>query len=118
LTGELDGGYQTWATSGLPAASIELIEPVALGAAAVLDVRQREEFLTGHVPSASNVELGALPTSCDVPSGRLVVMCGHGERAMTGASVLEQAGHSELAVLVGGPDDWAAISGRALATGT
>jgi len=45
------------------------------------------------------------------------VMCGHGERAMTGASVLEQAGRRNLTVLVGGPADWAAASGRAPATG-
>jgi rhodanese-related sulfurtransferase len=49
--------------------------------------------------------------------GRLVVMCGHGERAMTGASVLERAGHRDLAVVHGGPDDWAVATGRRLATG-
>ena len=41
-------------------------------------------------------------------------MCGHGERATTAASVLERAGHRDLAVVVGGPEDWARRSGRAL----
>jgi hydroxyacylglutathione hydrolase len=45
------------------------------------------------------------------------VMCGHGERAMTGASVLERAGRDDLAVLAGGPTAWATASGRALPTG-
>ena len=38
-------------------------------------------------------------------------MCGHGERAMTGASLLEAAGHHDLSVLTGGPDDWHATTG-------
>lgn len=51
----------------------------------------------------------------DLEPGPMVVMCGHGERAMTGASVLERAGHREVRVLDGGPDDLAAASGRTLA---
>ena len=35
-------------------------------------------------------------------------MCGHGERAMTAASLLARLGHRELAVAIGGPGDWAA----------
>jgi rhodanese-related sulfurtransferase len=117
LAGELAGGYETWAAAGLPAAAIELLGPAAVDGATVLDVRQHGEFVSGHVPSARNVELGALPGGGDLPGGPLTVMCGHGERAMTGASVLERAGHHDLAVVIGGPDDWAATSGRPLATG-
>jgi rhodanese-related sulfurtransferase len=47
----------------------------------------------------------------------LVVMCGHGERAMSAASLLERAGHRDLAVLVGGAEDWSAATGRDLETG-
>jgi hydroxyacylglutathione hydrolase len=46
-----------------------------------------------------------------------VVMCGHGERAAGAASLLERAGHVHLAVLAGGPDDWADATGRPLQTG-
>jgi hydroxyacylglutathione hydrolase len=45
-------------------------------------------------------------------------MCGHGERAMTGASLLERAGNRDLTVLRGGPSDWSAASGRRLAPGS
>jgi glyoxylase-like metal-dependent hydrolase (beta-lactamase superfamily II)/rhodanese-related sulfurtransferase len=118
LAGELDGGYRTWTAAGLAVASIDLAEVGDLDAEPVVDVRQRDEFLSGHVPGAINIELGALPDMADtVPAGRLVVMCGHGERAMTGASVLEQSGHADVAVLVGGPADWATTSGRLLAAG-
>jgi rhodanese-related sulfurtransferase len=44
-------------------------------------------------------------------------MCGHGERAMTAASLLQRAGHDGLAVLAGGAPDWAAATGRPLREG-
>jgi rhodanese-related sulfurtransferase len=44
-------------------------------------------------------------------------MCGHGERAVTAASLLERAGRRDVAVVVGGPDEWAAASGLELETG-
>jgi len=52
-----------------------------------------------------------------VPAGALTVMCGHGERAMTAATLLERAGHRDLAVLVGGAHDWATITGEHLEHG-
>lgn len=45
-------------------------------------------------------------------------MCGHGERAMSAASVLARAGHDDLAVRDGGPDQWSAATGRPLQTGS
>jgi rhodanese-related sulfurtransferase len=44
-------------------------------------------------------------------------MCGHGERAMTAASLLSARGHTDVTVLDGGPDTWATTTGRSLATG-
>jgi hypothetical protein len=43
-------------------------------------------------------------------------MCGHGERAMTGASLLEQRGRTDLTVVAGGPEDWAAATNGRLVT--
>ena len=63
------------------------------------------------------MELGDLPARAqDAPAGA-VVMCGHGERAMTGASLLQRAGLRGLAVLAGGPPDWAAAAGQPLREG-
>ncbi|WP_395474587.1 rhodanese-like domain-containing protein [Saccharopolyspora spinosa] len=81
----------------------------------VLDVRQASEFAAGHLPGATHVELGALADQADaLAASPTVVMCGHGERAIGGASLLERAGHRDLAVLQGGPEDWAEITGRSL----
>jgi len=44
-------------------------------------------------------------------------MCGHGERAATGASLLERAGHRQVSILTAGAHDWAHATGRRLATG-
>jgi rhodanese-related sulfurtransferase len=44
-------------------------------------------------------------------------MCGHGERAMTAASLLARTGRRELAVLVGGAEDWSDATGKPLRTG-
>jgi rhodanese-related sulfurtransferase len=44
-------------------------------------------------------------------------MCGHGERAMGAASLLERAGHHDLAVLDGGPQDWIGATGGRLVIG-
>ncbi|MGW6932915.1 rhodanese-like domain-containing protein [Lentzea sp. NPDC054927] len=84
----------------------------------MLDIRQEPEFASGHLPGAQHVELGDLPSRVDeVPHEPLIVMCGHGERAMGAASLLEQAGHRDVAVLTGGPQDWTDATGGRLESG-
>ena len=77
-------------------------------------MRQDNEHAAGHIPGALHLELGDVAQhEAELPSGALAVMCGHGERAATAASLLEGAGRRDLAVVIGGPDDWA-IGGRRL----
>lgn len=117
LAGRLDGGIQAWVTSGRPAGSLPLIEPADLDdTRTVLDVRQHNEYLAGHIPGAHNIELGVLP-STPAPDSPLLVMCGHGERAMTAASLLTAGGHDQVSVFDGGPDTWSAAAGRNLEVG-
>jgi glyoxylase-like metal-dependent hydrolase (beta-lactamase superfamily II)/rhodanese-related sulfurtransferase len=117
LAGELAGGMAAWQSAGLPAGQIRL---VAAGEVTgrVLDVRQDSEFEEGHVPGARHAELGALMDAAGgLGGGPLTVMCGHGERAMTAASLLSRAGHLNVIAALGGPGDWAAAHGRTLQTG-
>jgi rhodanese-related sulfurtransferase len=95
---------------------VVIAEAVTMIAATVLDVRQDAEYAAGHVPGALHVELGALPRThvCDGP---LTVMCGHGERATTAASLLVSLGHRDITVLAGGPGEWAAATDQDLVTG-
>jgi len=105
LAGQLDGGMAAWQADGRPTDRTELVIAGRMGGRAVLDVRQSAEYAAGHVPGAVHVELGDVPARAqDAPAGA-VVMCGHGERAMTAAS---------LAVLAGGAGDWAAATGQPL----
>jgi hydroxyacylglutathione hydrolase len=118
LLGELDGGIRAWTGAGRPVGRIPLVAAGSVDAARVLDVRQSDEYAAAHVPGATHVELGRLAEQAHrLPRRPTVVMCGHGERAMGAASLLLRAGHRDVAVLDGGPDDWAASSGRALETG-
>lgn len=116
LTGELAGGMAAWRSSGLPEARVELADVADQSGGAVLDVRQDAEFTAGHLPGARHAELGVLAGAAgpDLPAGPLAVMCSHGERAMTGASLLQRAGYRDLTVLVGGPSDWSRGTGRPL----
>jgi hydroxyacylglutathione hydrolase len=110
FAGELAGGMAAWRSAGLPEARIAL-EPIERAAAPIVDVRQRGEFASGHLPDAINVELGVV-ADAEPPSGPLALMCGHGERAMTAASLFERAGQGDLTVLLGGPTDWSRSTGQ------
>jgi len=71
-----------------------------------------------HIPGAVHIELGDLPARVGNAPAGAVVMCGHGERAMTAASLLQRTGHRGLAVLSGGAGDWSAVTGQPLREGT
>ncbi len=115
LAGTLAGGMPAWEAAGQPVIATPLLTPGQVSPATVIDVRQASEFAGGHLPGAGNVELGALTSQATrLPDGPVVTMCGHGERAATAASVLERAGHAGVAVLTGGPPDWAQATGRRL----
>ncbi len=119
LRGELAGGVDAWAADGGAVQTTRLVAAGTMDPAAVLDIRQRSEYLHGHLPGAAHLELGDLQTHADaLPPRPTVVMCGHGERAMTAASLLARAGHPDVAVGLGGPGDWAEATGRALAAGS
>ncbi len=119
LAGELAGALPAWTAAGMATTSTALLGASELTGRSVVDVRQRVEFDAGHVPGASSLELGRLAEGhAPAIADGAAVMCGHGERAMTAASLLERAGARGLAVVVGGPDDWSAHSGQPLQVGS
>ena len=114
FAGRLAGGVGAWKASGRTLASISLVGAADLRSG-IVDVRQSDEFARGHVLAAMNVELAATRDE-QLPMRPMTVMCGHGERAMTGASVLAARGY-DVDVLLGGPDDWASAAGQPLVAG-
>jgi rhodanese-related sulfurtransferase/glyoxylase-like metal-dependent hydrolase (beta-lactamase superfamily II) len=117
LAGTLAGGMPAWQAAGQPVTATPLLTAGQVDPSAVIDVRQVAEYADGHLPGARNIELGALTgNAASLENRPVVTMCGHGERAATAASVLERAGHTAVAALTGGPEDWSDATGVALET--
>ena len=117
LVGELEGGIDAWRAAGLPVSTIGIRQVNEEVQGAPLDVRQASEWASGHIPGAVHLELGSvMALARAIPAGPLTIYCGHGERAMTAASLLEGQGRTSLAVLDGGFDAWRSAK-RPIATG-
>ena len=117
LAGELASGMETWRAAGLPEQRLELSDNAPDRTASVVDVRQWSEYAAGHAPDTSHIELGSLSRpAVTLGSDQPVLMCGHGERAMTAASLLERSG-SRPAVFLGGPRDLVRERGEQLVRG-
>ena len=115
LAGELAGGITAWRSGGNSVATVPLVAPDET-VGTVVDVRQRNEFSSGHVPGAISMELGDTAEQVStLPAGPLTVMCGHGERAMSAASILAAEGRTDVSVLLGGPADVVAARHQRLA---
>lgn len=115
LVGELEGGMGAWRRAGFEDSRVALV-PAAEATGTILDIRQAAEFVAGHIPGALHAELGSVDRA-ELPSEHLTIMCGHGERAMSAASILEARGNRDRTVVLGGPADWAKATGRPLDTG-
>jgi glyoxylase-like metal-dependent hydrolase (beta-lactamase superfamily II)/rhodanese-related sulfurtransferase len=113
FAGVLEGGLRAWEDAGLPVASARIVGAAEarrslLDGATALDVREPDEYSSGHIPDAIHVPLGELAERADeIPRDRPVVAyCGHGERGATAVSLLERAGRTALLNLDGGLDAW------------
>jgi rhodanese-related sulfurtransferase len=76
--------------------------------AAVIDVREPQEYNSGHVPSASLIPVNSvyarreeLPTDKD-----LIFVCAVGQRSALAAEMAAAAGLTRLFNLEGGTDAW------------
>jgi rhodanese-related sulfurtransferase len=111
MAGVLAGGVPTWQEAGRPVERIEIVgDPDDAGSRIIVDVRQASEYEEGHHPSALHLELGSVTQAADsLPAGDLLLHCGHGERAMTAASLIARAGRRDVAVFKGGPEGLGSI---------
>lgn len=74
----------------------------------VLDIRNTGELATGVIEGAVHVPLAELPHRLDeMPDDRpIVVYCAHGTRSSIAASLLRNAGRTDVSDLIGGYDAW------------
>lgn len=87
--------------------------------AALLDVREPEEFANGHVPGAVNLPQADLATRLDeVPRDRPVyVICQGGFRSLRAAQFLSQCGIPDVVSVRGGTEAWRTAGGELVQEG-
>ena len=113
FVGVLRGGMGAWNAAGLQVATAGLVDAegareILLAGAIALDVREPDEFASGHIEGAISIPLGSLAAKLGTLSrdSPIVTNCGHGERSATALSILQRAGFDQLHNLDGGIDAW------------
>lgn len=118
IAGYLAGGMLAWHRAGHKSQSIDTVTVQELcrlldreEEAWILDVRGAEEVARGAITGAHHIHLTQLPDQVDrVPQDRAVyIFCGSGLRSMIAASLLQRAGWTNHAVVVGGLAGWNSI---------
>jgi hydroxyacylglutathione hydrolase len=115
VAGHLDGGMAALAEHPELVARVERVTAATLAEQLdgeepplIVDVRSAREWQSGRIAGSVNVPLTRLAERLDeLPRDRpLVVHCASGYRAAIAASMLQAAGFSEVADLVGGLAAW------------
>jgi hydroxyacylglutathione hydrolase len=112
VRGYLEGGMTAWRTEERPVHRIELIDTAELarrvdgdGGPVVLDVRNRDEYASEHIPGSLHIPYGDLAGRLDeLPRDRtLAAICRGGKRSGLAASILQRAGFTVVHVGKGIP---------------
>ncbi len=111
LVGTLDGGIESWAREypvetipGMDAKELrERMDEVIL-----IDVRQRSEWDSGHIPGAVHFEGGRVAwEDLSFPHDKpLAIQCSSGNRSMSVSSVLRRRGYQNVIQVEGGIKEW------------
>src|SRR5262249_5425509 len=119
VKGYMEGGMDSWETSGFPLNSLptisvhelkERIHGKSTDQITALDLRTDKEWTDGHIEGALHIHGGKLQERyADVPKDRPVsVLCGSGYRSTIAASFLLREGYSEVSNVAGGMSAWKA----------
>ncbi|MDV6375578.1 rhodanese-like domain-containing protein [Deinococcus arenicola] len=74
--------------------------------AQLIDVREPAEYAGGHLPGAVNIPLAQLKSTPVLSRAPVVLVCASGSRSAQAAALLTEAGHSDVAHLLGGTVGW------------
>ena len=87
----------------------EALRRIEGGAGVLLDVRETDEYRTGHAPGAVHIPLGHLTNRMgELPVDRpIAAHCASGSRSPTAISLLRRAGFTHLANIAGGYAEYA-----------
>lgn len=78
------------------------------GTILLVDVREENEWVAGHIPGSILLPLSVLDAAAlpDLAGRKLVLSCRSGKRSLTAAAQLQEAGLPAHAHLAGGFLDW------------
>jgi rhodanese-related sulfurtransferase len=98
--------------------TIEELKIALSSGSAVIDVRESDEFESGHVPTAKHVPLGAVPSNVDAfrSDTEVYVVCQAGGRSMRACEFLHDQGVTNVVNVIGGTAGWIAL-GNPVTTG-
>jgi len=104
LTNNNTGGVQALAKEVTPEQASQFQTDGAL----LLDVRESDEWSAGHIPGATLIPLGDLPSRLnEVPKDKkIVVVCRSGNRSASGRDILLNAGYPQVTSMGGGMKLW------------
>ncbi len=120
VLGHLRGGFGTWADGGGPLESsgrlnvdelAALLDRRAVDAMPlVIDVRQANEYETGHIQGSIHITAGSLPDRlAELPRNRpIATICASGLRASVAASILRAGGFRDVSWVASGLPAWRA----------
>jgi hydroxyacylglutathione hydrolase len=125
MGGFLDGGFETWRTSGEP---IDLIVNIDADEFAmdmpydpklkVVDVRRETEFADGHVPAARNIPLETLTDPGTMAefsdTDNIYIHCASGYRSIIACSLFKRQGIHNLHNITGGWEEIKKLDGLAI----
>lgn len=116
IAGALAGGFEAWRDAGMPVERSRTLTPRELAEAGdrfhVLDVREPEEFESGHIPGAVNLYVGYVEDQADGlppgfgPADPIAVVCSVGHRAGLAVSMLKRRGYENVADVLGSMVAW------------
>lgn len=112
-------GFSVLPASASGVIAIDALEAgLATGSVTLVDVREANEFVAGHVPGAVNLPLSRFdPAALPRSEGKIVVvMCRSGNRSGRAQAIAAQAGRGDVVDYSGSMIEWAA-KGRPIATG-
>jgi rhodanese-related sulfurtransferase len=100
--GNHDGGYVTRSVADIQQTVTRQGHP------AVIDVREPDEFASGHVPGAVNVPLGTVPTwaASQPKDAAYLLICQSGRRSAHASSYLVEQGFTRVTNVEGGTAEW------------
>ena len=98
--------------------TIEELKSALSSGALVIDVRENNEYVSGHVPAATHVPLGTVPSNVDLfrSDEDIYVICHSGGRSMRACEFLHDEGITNVVNVIGGTAGWIAL-GNPVTTG-